>query len=76
MDNEKVRVIDARNMEPPEPFVATLEALDTISGDEKLLLLLYREPQLLYNALRRNGHGFEVSYTEDGVVQILISAAA
>lgn len=76
MDNEKVRVIDARNMEPPEPFVATMEALDTISGDEKLLLLLYREPQPLYNALRRNGHGFEVSYTEDGVVQILISAAA
>lgn len=75
MNDNKVRVVDARHMEPPEPFVATMEALDTLAADEKVLVLLYREPQPLYNVLRRNGHAFEVSYADDGTVQILISPA-
>ena len=30
------RVIDGRSMEPPEPFVQTMEALDTIQPGEKV----------------------------------------
>ena len=36
------KIIDARSMEPPEPFVRTMEALDEIAVGEKLLLLLAR----------------------------------
>lgn len=75
MDTNKIHVVDARQMVPPEPFEATMLALDKVAVDEKVLLLLYREPHPLYRILERNGHAFEVSHADDGTVQILISPA-
>jgi tRNA 2-thiouridine synthesizing protein A len=66
------RVIDARGLEPPEPFVLTMDALDALPKGEKLLLLLYREPYPLYKALANNGFRHEVEQLVDGTVEILI----
>lgn len=66
------KVIDARGLEPPEPFVLTMEALDTIGLDEKLLLLLAREPHPLYRALQINGFTHQTERAADGTVEILI----
>jgi tRNA 2-thiouridine synthesizing protein A len=66
------RVIDARGLEPPEPFVLTMDALDRLPRGEKLLLLLYREPFPLYKALANNGFRHEVEHLQDGTVEILI----
>lgn len=66
-------VVDARYMEPPEPFTATLEMLDTLKAGEKMLLLLFREPHPLYNVLRQNGHAYETELLPDGTFEILIS---
>jgi tRNA 2-thiouridine synthesizing protein A len=66
------RVIDARGLEPPEPFVLTMDALDRLPKGEKLLLLLYREPYPLYKALGNNGFCHEVALVADGTVEILI----
>ena len=66
-------VIDARYMEPPEPFVRTMEMLDTLQSGEKMLLLLFREPHPLYRVLRQNGHAFESELLPDGTFEILIS---
>jgi uncharacterized protein (DUF2249 family) len=66
------RVIDARNLEPPEPFVLTMEALDGIGADQKLLLLLSREPHPLYRALEINGFAWQTDRKPDGLVEILI----
>jgi TusA-related sulfurtransferase len=66
------RVIDARGLEPPEPFVLTMDALDRLPKGEKLLLLLYREPYPLYKALGNNGFCHEVELVADGTVEILI----
>ncbi len=66
-------VVDARYMEPPEPFVATMEMLDTLKEGEKMLLLLFREPHPLYKVLRQNGHAYEVELVADGTFEILIS---
>ena len=65
-------VIDARNMEPPEPFVRTMEALDRIGVAEKLLLVLSREPHPLYRALEINGFAWQTDRKPDGLVEILI----
>ncbi len=65
-------VIDAREMEPPEPFVRTMEALDGIGPGEKLLLLLSREPHPLYRALDINGFSWATERKPDGLVEILI----
>jgi uncharacterized protein (DUF2249 family) len=66
------RVIDARGLEPPEPFVLTMDALDRLPQGEKLLLLLYREPYPLYKALANNGFCHEAEHLPDGTVEILI----
>ncbi|MBI2306405.1 MAG: DUF2249 domain-containing protein [Rhodocyclales bacterium] len=66
------RVIDARGLEPPEPFVLTMDALDRLPKGEKLLLLLYREPYPLYKALANNGFAHEAEQLVDGTVEILI----
>lgn len=66
------RVIDARYLEPPEPFVLTMEALDTLAEGEKLLLLLFREPHPLYRVLKQNGYLYETEMVADGTFEILI----
>ena len=65
-------VVDARYMEPPEPFVATMDMLDTLKEGEKMLLLLFREPHPLYKVLRQNGYTYESEQVADGTFEILI----
>jgi uncharacterized protein (DUF2249 family) len=66
------KIIDAREMEPPEPMVLALEALDTLGPDEKLLLILTREPYPLYRKLLNNGFSYRADITMQGTVEILI----
>lgn len=73
MSHEKTpHVVDARGLEPPEPFVLTMDALDRLPKGEKLLLQLYREPYPLYRALDNNGFAYATEHTADGTVEILI----
>lgn len=66
------RVIDGRAMEPPEPFVQTMEALDAIEPGQKVLLLLGREPFPLYRALELNGISWQTGRAADGSFEILM----
>ena len=66
------KIIDAREMEPPEPMVLTLEALDTLGPDEKLLLILTREPYPLYRKLQAIGFTHRTDITMQGTIEILI----
>ena len=66
-------VVDARYMEPPEPFVATMDMLGALQPGEKMLLLLFREPHPLYKVLRQNGHDYETELLPDGTFEILIT---
>lgn len=66
-------VVDARYMEPPEPFTATMDMLDTLQPGEQMLLLLFREPHPLYRVLTQNGHSYETRLQPDGTFEILIT---
>jgi len=66
------RVIDARNMEPPEPFVQTMEALDSIEAGQKVMLLVGREPVPLYRALDLNGFAWQTERNADGHFEVLM----
>ncbi|MDO8706596.1 MAG: DUF2249 domain-containing protein [Sulfuricaulis sp.] len=66
-----IKVIDARGLEPPEPFVLTMDALNASGPGEAVLLLLSREPYPLYQALDRNGFSHQTRRTPDGTVEIL-----
>lgn len=71
-----VRVVDARYLEPPEPFVKAMEAIDTLQPGEQLLLLLYREPFPLYKVLQEHGFTRNTELKPDGTYEILISKKA
>ena len=65
-------VIDGLNLEPPEPFVQTMEALDAISPGQKVLLRVPREPFPLYRALDLNGFSWQTGRASDGVFEVLM----
>ena len=66
------RVVDAREMEPPEPFVQTMEALDAIKPGQKVLLQVGREPFPLYRALELNRFEWKTESLADGTFEVLI----
>ncbi len=66
------RVIDGRELEPPEPFVLTMDALEVMLPHEKLLLRLTREPYPLYRVLLKQGFTYQTELTLDGSFEILI----
>jgi uncharacterized protein (DUF2249 family) len=70
------RVIDGRDMQPPEPLEKALEALDTLPPDGELVLLLYCQPHPLYQILRRNGYVWTETMQADGTNEIHIRKAA
>jgi TusA-related sulfurtransferase len=65
-------VIDARGLEPPEPMLRTMEALDHLEPNHRLLVLLPREPFPLYRALELNGFSWQTEHQADGTVTVLI----
>lgn len=64
--------LDARELPPPEPFVQTLDALDTLPRGQSLRLLLGREPHPLYQSLRSSGHAWQTELQADYSFEILI----
>ena len=64
--------IDARDLEPPEPFERVMEALCELGPGDEILLILNREPVPLYRVLERNGYGWTTTRFDDGRFEILI----
>lgn len=69
---ESARLLDVGGLEPPEPMVRILEALDTLADDERLRVLIDREPVPLYRILLRNGYQYRTSVQEDQRYEVLI----
>jgi TusA-related sulfurtransferase len=66
------KLLDARELEPPEPLERTLAALDELLPGQRLRLLLPREPYPLYGILERNGYRHQTEPHPDGYYTILI----
>ena len=71
-DPQADRIVDGRELEPPEPFVQTIEALDSITVGQKVMLLIGREPLPLYRALELNGYSWQTERAADGTFEILM----
>ena len=69
------RVIDGRDMQPPEPLEKTLEAIDQLGADDELLLMVYCHPVPLFNILRNNGFVWQEDVLQDGTHEIRIRRA-
>jgi uncharacterized protein (DUF2249 family) len=65
--------IDARGLQPPEPYERVVSAIETFKPGDEIVLLLHREPQPLFSMLARNGYRYSVTHRDDGTVCIRIS---
>lgn len=68
-------VVDARYLEPPEPFVLTMEAIDRMDLDPAIdcvRLLLFREPFPLYKVLDQHAYPRTTTQEDDGTFVIVI----
>ena len=52
--------LDVRNLEPPEPLLRTLEALEHLPDGHELVHVNQRVPQLLFPVLAERGFACEV----------------
>ncbi|MBA4181400.1 MAG: hypothetical protein C0506_12485 [Anaerolinea sp.] len=55
--------LDNRGLQPPEPMVRILEAIRGLAPADRLVVLMDREPILLYPELERRG--FAWAYVDD-----------
>ncbi len=70
-----VKLIDGRDLLPPEPLELALTALDGLPAGGELVLLLYCQPQPLFGILRQNGYTWTETVQDDGTHEIRIRKA-
>lgn len=66
------RTIDVRGLEPPQPMVRILEALEAMAPGDRLEVLHERRPMLLYPQLDERGFAHETDEPAPGLVRIVI----
>lgn len=62
---EPVEELDNRQLDPPEPMVRTLAALEKLQPGQVLAALLLREPVFLFQELKKRGHSWRGAFKED-----------
>lgn len=63
---EPVQQMDNRDLDPPEPMVRILAALETMEEGQVLSALLCREPVFLLPELAKRGHAWRGGFETDG----------
>jgi uncharacterized protein (DUF2249 family) len=63
---EPSRHLDNRDLDPPEPMVRTLAAVEEMRPGEVLNVLLCREPVFLFPKLSERGHEWHGGFEADG----------
>ncbi|HEX7117946.1 MAG TPA: DUF2249 domain-containing protein [Longimicrobiales bacterium] len=74
--DDDVVVLDVRGLEPPEPMVQTLEALERLPAGKTLVQINVRVPQFLLPQLEARGFSYEIREQEPGLVRVFIRRAA
>lgn len=67
-----VVILDVRGLDPPEPLVRTLAALETLPPGATLVQINHRVPQFLLPQLGERGFEFEIKEQEPGLVRVFI----
>jgi uncharacterized protein (DUF2249 family) len=68
--------IDVRALEPPQPMMLVLEALDQLAAGDTLVVIHERRPVFLYPQLDERGFRHETEDAAPGLVRIVIRRAA
>jgi len=70
--NRKIITVDCRDLEPPEPLVKVLEAIEEMRNDEAVLMIHRKRPRLLFPKLREKGLSFSMTEAPDESIELLI----
>ncbi|MBT2690071.1 DUF2249 domain-containing protein [Bacillus sp. ISL-47] len=65
--------LDNRGLEPPQPMMRTLAALEGLSCGETLSIINDRRPMFLYEQLEKLGYKHETTEQNDGSFLIEIT---
>jgi hypothetical protein len=68
--------LDLRELEPPEPMVQALAAVEALPAGGTVAALLPREPVFLFRQLEARGHEWRGAFVRDGSYRIVIRAGA
>jgi uncharacterized protein (DUF2249 family) len=66
--------LDNRGLQPPEPMVRILGSLQQLANGDELVVLMDREPLLLYPELERRGFRWECAPQEQSFVLTIRNA--
>jgi uncharacterized protein (DUF2249 family) len=72
---DDVVILDVRGLEPPEPMVRTLAALETLPADATLVQINVRVPEFLLPQLEQRGFTYEVREQARDLVRLFIRRA-
>jgi uncharacterized protein (DUF2249 family) len=61
-----IMILDNRGLEPPQPMMRTLAALETMGEDEVLTIINDRRPMFLYEQLEELGYQHRTEQQKDG----------
>jgi uncharacterized protein (DUF2249 family) len=67
------RLVDGRELEPPEPMHRVLEEVEGLPPGDAVVLLLPREPFPLYRVLQTQGLTWATTLEPDGTFVIRIT---
>lgn len=65
-------ILDNRGLEPPQPMMRTLAALETLKENQVLTIINDRRPMFLYEQLQELGYKNRTEQQEDGSYKIEI----
>lgn len=68
--------LDNRGLEPPQPMIRTLHALENIETGQVLVIINDRRPVFLFAELEERGYFHETQALEDGSFEITIRKPA
>lgn len=72
VSEDDVVLLDVRGMEPPQPLIATLEALEELPPNGTLLQINVRVPRFLLPQLKERGWRWDIREQENGPVRVFI----
>ncbi|HBI02489.1 MAG TPA: hypothetical protein DDY49_00480 [Paenibacillaceae bacterium] len=65
-------ILDNRGLEPPQPMIRTLAALETLGEKETLTIINDRRPMFLFEQLDEQGYRYKTEQQKDGSYKIEI----
>ncbi|MCM3122142.1 DUF2249 domain-containing protein [Mesobacillus sp. AQ2] len=69
-------VLDNRGLEPPQPMMRTLAALEELDEGQTLTIINDRRPMFLFEQLDELGYLYLTEQQEDGSYRVTISRKA